>query len=73
MIESNQKWFYFSREIFMAAKKYIKDDKVKLIERYNSFFGGNIEEHIEANEISLFEKNSYNEDLSITPDISKRT
>ena len=30
----------------MAAKKYIKDDKVKLIERYNSFFGGNIEEHI---------------------------
>ena len=57
----------------MAAKKYIKDDKVKLIERYNSFFGGNIEEHIEANEISLFEKNSYNEDLSITPDISNRT
>ena len=29
---------------------------------------------IEANEISLFDKNSYMyEDLSVTPDLSKRT
>jgi hypothetical protein len=35
---------------------------------------GNIDEHIEANEISLFDKNSYvNDDLSIAPDVSKRT
>jgi hypothetical protein len=45
-----------------------------MLEKYNSFFLGNIDEHIEANEISLFDKNSYmNEDLSITPDLSKRS
>ena len=73
LIESNQKWFYFSREIFTFARKYVREDKVKLLDKYNSFFGGNIDEHIEANEISLFDKNSYmNEDLSIAPDFSKR-
>ncbi len=73
LFESNQKWFNFSREIFLVAKKYIKEEKAKLLERYNSFFVSNIDEHIEANEISLFDKNSYvNEDLSIAPDISKR-
>lgn len=41
------------------AKKHIKDEKAKLLERYNSFFFGNFDEHIEANEISLFDKNSY--------------
>lgn len=55
------------------AKKHIKEEKAKLLERYNSFFIGNFDEHIEANEISLFDKNSYvNEDLSIAPDVSKR-
>lgn len=35
---------------------------------------GNIEDLIEANEISLFDKNSYMyDDLSVNPDISKRT
>jgi hypothetical protein len=49
LIESNQKWFYFSREIFTFARKYTREDKVKLLDKYNSFFGGNIDEHIEAN------------------------
>jgi hypothetical protein len=45
-----------------------------MLEKYNSFFVGNIEEMIEANEISLFDKNSYMyEDLSVAPDLSKRT
>lgn len=53
----------------MIAKRFIKEDKVKLIEKYNSFFMSNVDDHIEGNEISLFDK----EDLSITPDLSKRT
>lgn len=64
----------FSREIFNLAKKYIKEDKLKNIEKYQSFFIGNVEDLIEANDISLFDKNSYTyDDLSMNPDISKRT
>jgi hypothetical protein len=59
-MESNQKWFNFSREIYSVARKYVREDKLKFLEKYNSFFGGNIDDHIEANEISLFDKNSYN-------------
>jgi hypothetical protein len=74
LYDSNQKWFLFSREIFNIAKKHIKEDRVKLIEKYQSFFVGNIEDLIEANDISLFDKNSYMvEDLSVNPDVSKRT
>jgi hypothetical protein len=44
-----------------------------MIDKYTTFFIGNIDELIEANEISLFDKNSYiNEDLSIAPEQSKR-
>ena len=46
LYESNQKWFLFSREIFNLAKKNIREDKVKAIEKYQSFFVGNIEELI---------------------------
>lgn len=71
LYESNQKWFLFSREIFNIARRHIKEDKVSLLERYQSFFVGNIEDLIEANDISLFDKNSYmNEDVSVN--ISKR-
>lgn len=64
----------FSRDLFNIARKYIKEDKIKMIEKYQSFFVGNIEDLIDANEISLFDKNSYMyDDLSVNPDLSKST
>jgi len=45
-MESSKKWFQFSREIFGIAKKHMKDDKIKLLEKYDTFFMGNMDEHI---------------------------
>jgi uncharacterized protein Veg len=40
----------FSRDLFNIARKYIKEDKLKMIEKYQSFFVvGNIEDLIDAN------------------------
>lgn len=69
LIESNYKWFSFAREIFLLAKNHMKEDKKAYLEKYSSFFSKNINDHIEANEISIFDKHSYNEDLSVTPDM----
>jgi hypothetical protein len=69
LIESNYKWFSFAREIFLLAKNHMKEEKKAYLEKYSSFFSKNINDHIEANEISIFDKHSYNEDLSVTPDM----
>jgi hypothetical protein len=48
----------------------MKEEKKAYLEKYSSFFSKNINDHIEANEISIFDKHSYNEDLSVTPDMA---
>lgn len=77
LIESNRKWFQFSKEILQLAKKAVKGQSEKStlerLEKYEKFFGCNIEELIYSSaDISLFEKNSYTEDISIVPDQGKK-
>lgn len=38
----------------------MKEEKKAYLEKYSSFFSKNINDHIEANEISIFDKHSYN-------------
>lgn len=73
LMESGQKWFMFSREIYAIAKKHLRKESMGLLDKYDSFFLGSMDEHIEANEISLFDKHSYvNEDVSM-PDQKQRS
>ena len=73
LVESNVKWFQFSRELLSLAKRASKGDKITNLEKYDAFLSKSVEELIYGtNDISLFEKNSYfTEEVSINPNDNK--
>ena len=71
IMESNRKWFQFSKDILILAKRLAKGEKLgDRLEKYEKFFGCNIDDLIySSNDMSIFDKNSYfTEDISLIPE-----
>ena len=71
LVQSNRKWFQFSKDILHLAKRSLRGEKdvAEKLEKYEKFFGLNIDELIyNSADISIFEKNSYfTDDISMVP------
>ncbi len=60
MLESNKKWFLFAKDIIVMVRKAIKQQGIKIegFEKFEGFFGKNIDEVINNADVSIFDKHS---------------
>jgi hypothetical protein len=70
LLESQTKWFEFSKEILTLAERASRGDNIdEKLAKYSAFLNVDVEELVNCTkDVSIFDRNSYiTEEVSLTP------